>query len=285
MKAYGLEDFTYGKAFMRKVLTSDLSDSHSFVNKLTDARYKAFAQAFSFNTKGQLTKTAAVQTSAQANDTPTQYTAATTAATTTESAYMKTAVAQATSVDDLTGNKRLLGDLLKAYGLSPYTSADYVKTMLESDQSDPQSEVNTTADAGFRQMAADFNIDSSGAITAQTSTQADHTLSVFKTASDTAATTELKSMTTGLASLTSVNGLTSDTTLFADVLTAYGLDPTTSPQTLTAALESDLSDPQSVVNQSGSAGLKQLVADFNFDATGRGSDPAHAQTQGNLKAP
>src|SRR6478672_5112139 len=48
MKAYGLEDMTYAKAFMKKVLTSDLSDTKSFANSLTDSRYKSFASAFNF---------------------------------------------------------------------------------------------------------------------------------------------------------------------------------------------------------------------------------------------
>src|SRR5215813_1084388 len=49
MKAYGLEDMTYAKAFMRKVLQSDLNDSKSFARQLVDQRYLAFAQAFSFS--------------------------------------------------------------------------------------------------------------------------------------------------------------------------------------------------------------------------------------------
>ena len=36
MKAYGLEDMTYAKAFMRKVLESDLNDSKSFARQLVD---------------------------------------------------------------------------------------------------------------------------------------------------------------------------------------------------------------------------------------------------------
>lgn len=36
MKACGLEDMTYAKAFMKKVLESDLSDSSSFANSLSD---------------------------------------------------------------------------------------------------------------------------------------------------------------------------------------------------------------------------------------------------------
>ena len=48
MKAYGLEDMTYAKAFMKKVLQSDLSDPNSYANKLVDKRYREFAAAFSF---------------------------------------------------------------------------------------------------------------------------------------------------------------------------------------------------------------------------------------------
>jgi len=47
-KAYGLEDMAYAKAFMKKVLESDLSDPKSFANKLVDKRYREFAAAFSF---------------------------------------------------------------------------------------------------------------------------------------------------------------------------------------------------------------------------------------------
>src|SRR4029453_11181888 len=49
MTAYGLDDMTYAKAFMKKVLESDLTDPKSFANKLTDTRYKQFAAGFNFN--------------------------------------------------------------------------------------------------------------------------------------------------------------------------------------------------------------------------------------------
>ena len=40
---------------MKKVLTSDLTDTNSFANKLQDKRFKTFAAAFNFNTKGAVT--------------------------------------------------------------------------------------------------------------------------------------------------------------------------------------------------------------------------------------
>ncbi len=48
MKAYGLEDMVYAKAFMKKVLNGGVADRTSFANKLVDDRYREFAKAFDF---------------------------------------------------------------------------------------------------------------------------------------------------------------------------------------------------------------------------------------------
>jgi hypothetical protein len=48
MKAHGLEEMTYAKAFMKKVLESDLSDANSYANLLTDDRYKEFRSRLQF---------------------------------------------------------------------------------------------------------------------------------------------------------------------------------------------------------------------------------------------
>ncbi|MBF9235653.1 DUF1217 domain-containing protein [Microvirga alba] len=48
MKAYGLEDMTYAKAFMRKVLTEGIESKDSFASRLSDNRYKEFVSAFNF---------------------------------------------------------------------------------------------------------------------------------------------------------------------------------------------------------------------------------------------
>src|SRR5262245_41840368 len=54
MQANGLEDMVYAKAFMRKVLESDLTDQDSFVRKLVDQRYLAFAKTFNLTTDGSV---------------------------------------------------------------------------------------------------------------------------------------------------------------------------------------------------------------------------------------
>ena len=48
MKAFGLEEMDYAKAFIRKVLTEGIDDSQSFANSLTDQRYREFAETFNF---------------------------------------------------------------------------------------------------------------------------------------------------------------------------------------------------------------------------------------------
>jgi hypothetical protein len=63
MKAYGLSDMTYAKAFMRKVLTEGVGNKNTFANKLTDVRYREFASAFNFAALGSnATKTAQATT-------------------------------------------------------------------------------------------------------------------------------------------------------------------------------------------------------------------------------
>lgn len=49
LKAHGLQDQANSQAFVRKILESDLSDTSSFVNRLADQRYRAFAAAFDFS--------------------------------------------------------------------------------------------------------------------------------------------------------------------------------------------------------------------------------------------
>lgn len=48
MKAHGLSDMTYAKAFMRKVLTEGIDDREAFSNTLIDKRYREFADTFNF---------------------------------------------------------------------------------------------------------------------------------------------------------------------------------------------------------------------------------------------
>ncbi|MGX0962810.1 hypothetical protein AB7M63_003259 [Bradyrhizobium japonicum] len=144
MKAYGLEDMAYAKAFMKKVLESDLSDPKSFVNKLVDKRYQEFAAAFSFN--GGATPVA--QSENQIDEMIDLYTATKKSqvdALADDSKYYSAEIGNISSADQLLNNDRLRNYVYSAYGIDQSKwPSDTISQVLRSDPSDPNSYVNTT---------------------------------------------------------------------------------------------------------------------------------------------
>lgn len=144
MKAYGLEDMAYAKAFMKKVLESDLNDSKSFVNQLVDKRYREFAAAFSFN--GSATPVA--QSDSQTDEMIGLYTATKknqVDALAADSTYYSTHIGNITSADQFLNDDRLRNYVYSAYGIDQGKwPADTISQVLRSDPSDPGSYVNTT---------------------------------------------------------------------------------------------------------------------------------------------
>jgi len=55
LKAHGLEDMAYAKAFIRKVLTEGVANPDAFANKLSDSRYSQLAASFDFEAYGEAT--------------------------------------------------------------------------------------------------------------------------------------------------------------------------------------------------------------------------------------
>ena len=53
MRAYGLEDLSYAKALIRKVLEQGIDDPEALANKLTDTRYSELASDFNFARFGE----------------------------------------------------------------------------------------------------------------------------------------------------------------------------------------------------------------------------------------
>lgn len=173
-KAYGLEDMAYAKAFMKKVLESDLSDANSFVNKLVDKRYREFAAAFSFN--GSATPVA--QSENQTDEMIGLYTATRKSqvdALTGDSNYYSAEIGNISSADQLLNNDRLRNYVYSAYGIDQSKwSRDTISQVLRSDPSDPNSYVNTT----FASQLSGLNADLAQArsdVTAATSSIADYT--------------------------------------------------------------------------------------------------------------
>ncbi|MDA9437382.1 DUF1217 domain-containing protein [Bradyrhizobium sp. CCBAU 51627] len=143
-KAYGLEDMAYAKAFMKKVLQSDLTDPKSFANTLIDKRYREFAAAFSFG--GGDTKVA--QSSNQTDDMIGLYTAAMKSnvdAVAADTKYYNATIGNVTSVDQLLNDDRLRNYVASAFGIDQSKwPRDTIRQVLSSDPSDPNSYVNVT---------------------------------------------------------------------------------------------------------------------------------------------
>lgn len=175
MKAYGLEEMTYAKAFMQKVLESDPNDATSFANTLTDTRYAEFAKAYNFS--GDMAK---AQTSAQTDNLVTAYQDSFTqeeADIKSETAYFQGKIGSVDNVNDIIGNDRLRNYVLESFGLdATYTSKTYLSNVLTSDLDDPDSVANQASNDAWRKLAAAFNFSADGTVAAgETAQSADQT--------------------------------------------------------------------------------------------------------------
>ena len=239
MKAYGLEDMTYAKGMMKQVLTSDLSDTSSFANKLTDPRYKAFAAAFNFGATTEVAQTSDQETTMLGLYTQ-SFTDEETAAKTASDAYAA-GMDKITNVDQLISNTALKSYVLNAYGLDPtVTSNSFLKSILTSDVSDPNSFVNVNGSAVDKKIAAQFNFNADG--TVKTSTPDD----------------DIAYYQSQISSITDVKDLTSNTRLFDYIKTAYGISVSA------AAFNASARSP----SLAASNGLTDVMAQFNFQADG-----------------
>lgn len=142
MEAFGLSEMSYAKAFMKQVLESDLNDSNSFANKLTDTRYRQFAEAFNFSTP-----TTSLQSDAQLETMIGLYNtnvADADAAITEENRYYNVMIKSIDHVDKLMQNDRLRSYVLSVFGIDQqYFSYANIKGLLTSDTDDPNSYFNT----------------------------------------------------------------------------------------------------------------------------------------------
>ncbi|WP_018902090.1 DUF1217 domain-containing protein [Rhizobium sp. 2MFCol3.1] len=266
MKAYGLEDMTYAKAFMKKVLESDLTDTNSFANKLSDTRYKDFAAAFNFGTTatdpqsdGQETDMLGLYTQSYADEG---------ANAATESAYYSTAIDKVQTVTGLTSNARLRTYVLSAFGIDPtYISSSYLQQVLTSDVNDPNSFVNTTGNAKYKALAAQFSFNADGTVngTAQTADQKNavieqYNLTVPSIVTSKAADYNKAYFDANIGSITSVDQLIADKRLTSYIKAAFG----TGADFSDAGLKRVLTDS----SYASMLGYSAIQAAFNFNADG-----------------
>lgn len=126
MKAFGLGEMTYAKAFMRKVLSEGIDSQQSFANSLVDPRYRQFAAAFNFARYGELT-TSFQRTQQGTVDGYVRQTLEEDAGRQNEGVrlalYFQRKAPEITSVYGILGDRALLSVVQTALGISPATSA------------------------------------------------------------------------------------------------------------------------------------------------------------------
>lgn len=292
MKAYGLEDMTYAKAFMKKVLDSDLTDSDSFAMKLSDDKYRNFAAAFKFSSE-----TLAAQTSSQEDDAIEGYEEwrqAEADNADTEAAYFKEMIGSITSVDELLADDRLYQFALKSLDLDPtYSSRTFIKQVLTSDTSDSSSFVNqlTTYKETYVKLADSFNFNSSGTLDSgvavqdddQTQTMTDnYIINVPSYTTQSAALINMDYMREQIASVTSVDDITGNSRLFSLVKVAFGFDENMLKSQFFNIVTSDTSVSDNYAESFGGDAWVKVADLFNFDTDGNVADGGTAMSDSNL---
>lgn len=167
MKAYGLEDMIYGKAFMKKVLTEGVSSADTFANKLTDKRYAEFARAFNFTAR----KERATDYAPAQEGVIDRYTAAaakagvlvTNPTLLKQNADYEKAVAKVASIDEFLNNDAVYNYAMKAFGLSTAkVDKDFMRQVLAGGVADEESFANQQKETVYAEFAAAFDFAGKG---------------------------------------------------------------------------------------------------------------------------
>ena len=277
MKAYGLENMDYAKAFMVKALKEGVSDPNSFANKLTDKRYAQFVSAFNFAANGAnatsynkaqqpVTSNYALQIQIGASKSGFSYYQS-------ETAYYVTNISKVKSVDDLMGDPRLLTYAMAAFGLDATTEpAATVRAMLEGGVSDPNSPANKLTDKSYANFVSAFNFVQYGD---QTTTRTDVQqvpngymtgagLTLVKPSAQ-YIKGEADYYAANISTVKSIDDLMANKRLLTFAMASYGLDASTeTPQQIRTMLQGGVSDPNSPANTLTDKRYANFVTAFNF---------------------
>lgn len=278
MKAFGLEDMTYAKAFMVKALKEGVSSPDSFANKLTDKRYAEFVAAFNFEKHGANATTYNVAT----HDIPTNFqTQAAIVSLQNGFDYVETEVGNyisnignVTSIDDLMADTRLLKVALGAFGLDPAKETpERIRQMLEGGVTDPNSPANKLVDKRYANFVAAFNFVEYGAATT-TRSQVLKTVPAnfvantgLQTMKPTAEFTKSESdyYKANIGKVTSIDGLLKDQRLLRAAMAAHGLSADNEdPKVIRQMLEGGVTNPNSPANKLTDKSYAAFVSAFNF---------------------
>ena len=293
MKAFGLGDMDYAKAFMKKALKEGVSDPDSFANKLTDKRYAEFVKAFDFADNGDsataynpaqqgVTHNYSLQVEVGAVQTGLDYDRG-------ETFNFLAKIGNVKSVDDLMADKRLLSYAMAAYGLDADKEApETVRQMLEGGVSDPQSPANKLYDKSYAKFVKAFDFAQYGDQTTARAAVLSQTPQAYLAASglnplratSTADQAEIDYFNANIGKVTSITDLMGDKRLLTFAMAAFGLDANTeSPATVRAMLTGGVSDPASPANQLSDKRYAAFVRAFDFAQYGSATTARDEVTQ------
>ncbi|MCP3053670.1 DUF1217 domain-containing protein [Aurantimonas marianensis] len=303
MKAHGLEDQIPSKALIRKVLESDLSDNKSLANKLSDERYRTFAQAFNF-AKSTVAPTApTAQTIGQTDLLVSAYSEyrvrAGQAQAASTRAYLDD-IGSITNVDRFLDNEAVFKVALTAAGIDPsVASRAFIRDVLTGNAADGSA---AAGDLRYSVLAAMLPFEPDGSVPAgglQSASRANSTVYLYLdrkglAASPQAAAYQVSYYESEIANVRTADDLLTDPRLFNVALSSVGLNASIeTPAYAWTILTSDPLDPQSALNRMaedtpGALERKQqyrtLAARFNFDSQGNLPAGADAQSAASLDA-
>jgi hypothetical protein len=162
MKAHGLSDMAYAKAFMVKVLEGGIKEPDSFANKLTDKRYAEFAKTYNFFAHGE---SATVYNPAQQGTTTRYQLQAALAGVLPGDPLLQAQtedylarIREITSIDEFLADDAAYSYAVKAYGLiDRLDDKDFMRRILEGGVADPDSLANRQSNPAYAEFAAAFD--------------------------------------------------------------------------------------------------------------------------------
>lgn len=296
MKAHGLEDMTYAKAFMVKALKEGVRDPDSFANKLQDKRYAEFVTTYNFERYGEKATTYnRVQ-----HDAPTNFASNVVIGTLDggfgfvedEVGYYVSNISNVKSIDDLMADSRLLYVAMGAFGLdSTLETPEHIREMMEGGVADPDSPANKLADKRYANFVAAFDFAAHGdATTARDVVQNAPKQFVLATGlaivkpSAEFVKAETDYYKANIGKVKSIDDLLGNQRLLRIAMSAYGLNADTEePRQIRAMLTGGVSDPDSPANKLEDKSYANFVAAFNFAEHGAGTTTRDAVQKDTLK--
>ncbi|MDR3462594.1 MAG: DUF1217 domain-containing protein [Beijerinckiaceae bacterium] len=208
--------------------------------------------------------------------------------------YYNANIGNVKTVSDLVNNYRLLSYVTQAFGLGSMTYAKGLITqVLESNLSDSSSVANKLG-GNYVALAKAFNFSTTGTLNSttqlQTSTQEANTEATFSATtsqSSSASSTTTTNYSSAISSVTTLQGLESNSTTLDYALSAYGVSSSSTSSAssiVSQTLESNLASSTSYVNEQADSGYLALWQGFTVNSDGSAASVQQAESQTNIQA-